>query len=254
MRRLAILALALSAMPLAPASAAARTVTYVAERVADEAPLMLSGSAGVGPGEHAFAAVATVAGTSAEGALFFGLSMDTDLRAGSVHCGDLPGAGQACSTLTGFGGLGFVVWWDEAAFDRAFVVLRGNDVRADLHSPGWTLREWTGATRVVTDADVASAGTALGRGVSAFAGAATAPGSAGSVAIGKLPCMTVAYANAGAGAGLLTGGASDAVASCADFAPPAAVSDEATTWSFTGAGTGVADTPARLVVIDAETA
>lgn len=266
MRRLAALALMLTALPLAPASAADPLLTtYVVERTtAATAPLTIRGGAGAHGGDYAFAAVAGATSRngrliSAEGALFFGLAPDSELGArtpvADVECKDVPVASGVCAgTITG-GAIAFAVWWDEPAFNRAFVVLRGVGKSVDLGergSPGWRLSRWTGSTRVVTDADLVTAGTAMGRGAGSF-GYASAPGAVrGSVAIGSLPCESFVV-GAGAGAATLTGGTKDALATCADTYPPAAAAPSSTEWVFEGAAAGVAAHPARLVVIQAPT-
>lgn len=266
MRRLAVLALLLTALPLAPASAADRLLTtWVVERTTSSpAPLTIRGGAGAHDGDYAFAAVAgaTVRDgrfTSAEGGLFFGLAPDSQVSAhtpaADVECKDVPVASGVCAGAITGGGIAFVVWWDEPAFNRAFLVLRGVGKSMDLGedgSPGWRLSRWTGTTRVVTDADMVTAGSAMGRGAGAF-GYADAPGLAGgSVAIGSLPCENFVV-GAGAGAATLTGGTKDAVATCADSSPPAAAAPGSTEWVFEGAAGGVAAHPARLVVIQAPT-
>ncbi|HWL36731.1 MAG TPA: hypothetical protein VNQ77_11105 [Frankiaceae bacterium] len=264
MRRLAALALMLTALPLAPASAADPLLTtYVVERTTSApAPLTIRGGAGAHDGEYTFAAVASATSrggrlVAAEGALFFGLAPDSELSArtpaADVECKDVPVVSGVCAgSITG-GGIAFVVWWDEPAFNRAFLVLRGVGKSMDLGedgSPGWRVSRWTGSTRVVTDADMASAGSAMGRGAGVF-GSASAPGAVGgSVAIGSLPCENFVV-GAGAGAATLTGGTKDAVATCADSYPPAAASPGSTEWVFEGASAGVAAHPARLVVIQA---
>jgi hypothetical protein len=264
MRRLAALALMLTALPLAPASAADRLLTtWVVERTTSApAPLTIRGGAGAHDGDYAFAAVAgaTVRNgrfTGAEGGLFFGIAPDSDVSArtpvADVECKDVPVASGVCAASMSGGGIAFAVWWDEPTFNRAFLVLRGVDKNMDLGedgSPGWRLSRWTGTTRVVTDADMASAGSAMGRGAGAF-GSASAPGGVGgSVAIGSLPCESLVV-GAGSGAATLTGGTKDAVATCADQAPPAAAAPGSTEWVFEGAAGGVSAHPARLVVIQA---
>lgn len=264
MRRTAAVALALAVLPLAPAGAAADPLlaTWVVERVSPTAKtLTVRGSAGALGGEHAFAAVASATVgrdgklSGADGALFFGVVPDSRIQmetpAGRVECKDIPVAATVCAQQMAVGVIAFAVWWSDVTFNRAFVVLRGRSRGIDLGehgSPGWRLRRWTGPTRVVTDADMASAGTPLGRGAGSF-GYASAPAAAGSVAIGKLPCMNAGYTNVGAGAAELRGGIRPVLATCADWYPPAAASRGATEWEFEGAAGGVSDTPARLVVI-----
>lgn len=262
MRRLApFLALSLSALPLAPvADAAGPALTaYVVERTdPDAASLTVSGGVGAGDREYALAAVATANTgangrfTSADGALFFGVTVEAyaavKTPAGTYRCGDIPVAGTACAGALAGGGIGFAVWWDDAAFDQALVVLRGRGADLDV-SVGWAASRWTGSVRVVDNADAASV-TTTGGGVAAFAGEATAPGGGrGSVAIAHPPCHLFGIAAPGAGAVALTGGAAPVVAACPDaLAPPASAASGATTWKLTGAAAGVSDVPARLVV------
>lgn len=262
MRRLAALALLLTVLPLAPVSAAdPMLATWVVERVSPTArTLSLNGGAGARDGEHAFAAVASATMGSdgkfagADGALFFGVMPDSQAEArtpaGDVACRDVPVAATVCAMQTAAGAIGFAAWWSDVTFNRAFVVLHGRDkvVRLD-RSPGWRLRRWTSPVRVVTDADMVTTGTPVGRGVGTF-GYAGAPGfPGGSVAIGKLPCLNAGYANVGAGAARLIGGPKEVVATCADWYPPASAARGSTEWELDGAASGAADTPARLVVI-----
>ena len=266
MRRLAALALTLSLVPLAPAaSAGAPTVTaWVAERVSPTATtLTVRGGAGARDGEYAFAAVASATAgrdgrfTDADGGLFFGIAPDSEGRvstpAGDTGCRDVGAGGTACVVTDAGGAIGFAMWWDDVTFNRALIVLRGRNKQVDLGeqgSPGWRLRRWTGAVRVVSDADMASASTALGRGVGTFGYAEAPGGSTGSVAIGRLPCLNAGYTNVGAGAARLFGGTKEKVATCADWYPPAAAAPGGTEWVLDGAATGVSDTPARLVVVE----
>lgn len=256
MKRLAALALSLSVLPLAPVAAAdPMLATWIVERVSASArTLEINGGAGARDGEHAFAAVASATATDADGALFFGVVPDSNARvstpAGDAECRDLPVAATACATKA-FGAIGFVVWWDDATFDKVFVVLHGRDKDVDVvDSPGWRLRRWRGPVRVVTDADVVSSGSPAARGAGAFNRAESWGGSRGSVAIGKLPCLNAGYTNVGAGAATLTGGTTDKVATCADWYPPAAAARGGTEWVLDGAAAGASDTLARLVVVD----
>ena len=265
MRRLLALALLVAALPVTSANAGDPLLaTWVVERTDPHATtLTVRGGAGARNHEYAFAAVAsaTVAKdgrfTGADGGLFFGITPDTDARARTplydVACRDIPVAGHVCSSSEAFGGSTFAIWWDDVTFNRVFVVLRGRDKDVDLGSPatpGWRLRRWDGTTRVVTDADVAEAATPAGRGAGTFSYAAAPGGSAGSVAMGKLPCLNAGYTNVGAGAARLVGGTEEKVATCADWAPPAAAAKAGTEWVLDGAATGASDTPARLVIVE----
>lgn len=261
MRKLAALALSLALLPAVPATADSYGVTaWVVERTSATATsLTVRGGVGALGGEDAFAAVssATVdrAGrfTDAEGALFAGL-VPEDPRvttpAGEVGCHDVPG-GTGCVVRSLGGVLAFAVWWDDATFDRVVVVLRGRSKDVELsESPGWRLRRWTGTVRVVDDVDVVSAATPLGRGVGTFGYADSPGGPGGSVAMGKLPCMHAGYTSAGTGAARLLGGTEERLATCADWIPPAAAARGSTEWVLDGAGSGVSDTSARLVVVE----
>jgi hypothetical protein len=268
LRALVAASLTLAFAPVSPAGAADPLLTtWVVERTSRAASeLVIDGGASAKEGEYAFAAVlsATVDETErftdAEGGMFFGITPDSDAQAstpaGDVDCDDTPAA-RVCLTMESGGAIGFVIWWSNATFNRAFVVLRGRNQGVGLGvgtSPGWTMRRWTGNVRVVTDADMASVETPFGRGAAAF-GYAEAPGaSSGSVAIGHLPCVYAGYTNAGTGAARLLGGTREVVATCADWYPPAAAATGGTEWVLDGAATGVSDVPARLVVIERPTA
>jgi hypothetical protein len=267
MRRLAAaIAAAIAAavaLPVVPAHAGTPpTTTWVVERTSSRArTLTIRG--GAGAGEHEWAMAAVVAATvgadgrfrGAEGGLFFGATAE-DAKVtgpdGVTHCKDLPVPGGVC--MSDFGAaIGFAIWWDEITFNRAFVVLRGRDASIDLGdhgSPGWRIRRWTGPVRVVGDVDDAAVEGPLGAGAGGFTKAEAVGGPGGSVAIGHPPCRSLGYTGAGSGAVRLLGGVQDAVATCADWAPPAAYKPGSTEWSFTGAIAGVSDVPARLVVIE----
>lgn len=264
MRRVAALALLLAAAPVTPADAKVTTTTWVVERTNDDQrPLTIRGDAGAGNGEYAFAAVATAdvsrSGefTAAQGVLFFGIAPDTQATTqtpvADVACRDLPTVSTVCAGQDSAGVVFFGVWWDSPSFDRAFVVLRGDDKSVDLGhkgSPGWRLRRWTGGVRVVDKGDLARTAGAMGNGAAVF-GRSEAPGGvAGSIAIGHLPCTHLSAPGYGTGAATLTGGEAEVLATCADRLPPAAYARGGTEWVLDGAVTGLSDSPARLVVID----
>ncbi len=200
MRRTALLLTALALLPLAPAGAApARPVVraWVAEKVSPDAtPVTVHGGAGVADHDYALAAVASATAgrdgrfTDADGALFFGATVDSTPRVftpgGTAGCDTLPNAGTACAELTAGGAIGFVVWWDDpAGFDRVVVAVRGLDPEAGLGDDvrGWRLRRWTGRV-TVAGGDVARATTPAGTGAGTFLSAEAPGGQAGSVAIG----------------------------------------------------------------------
>jgi hypothetical protein len=261
--RTVALALTAALLPFVPAEAATKpsVTAWVVERTAPGArSLSVSGGSGAGDGEHAFAAVASATldargrFSDAEGALFFGSDPDSDpgvsSPAGTTRCSDVPAAAQVCASSTTGAGIGFVVWWDDATFDRAFVVLAGRGKQVAIEGSGWRLRRWTGPVRVVYESDLASAGTVLGRGAAAFNAAESWGGPGGSVAIGKLPCLSAGYTQAGGGAVRLTGGTAEKLATCADWYPPAAAAPAGTEWLLDGAAAGASDTIARLVVVE----
>ncbi|HEX8001798.1 MAG TPA: hypothetical protein VF519_03795 [Mycobacteriales bacterium] len=265
MRRLALtvpLAL-LATLPAVPAHAAPELRGWVLERVSAAAtPPGVRGGASAYDHEYAYAAVASATAgedgrfDDADGALFFGSTAESDpvvrTPAGEHRCSEVPVGGTACADATAGSGIAFAVWWDEAAFDRVVVVVRGRgpavELMEDVH--GWRLSEWTGTVREVAG-DLAGADTSpYGLGSFVDAGAVGGPG--GSVAIGHPPCTQVTYASTGSGAVRLLGGTRDKVASCpATFAPPAAGAPGSTEWSLTGAAAGVSDVPVRMVVIEA---
>lgn len=261
MRRLTVLA-ALLALPVVPAHAAPPpTVTYVAERLSPTAHTVeISGGAGASDHEWALAAVvaATVdsAGrfTYAEGGLFFGAVAESGAvvrtPVATKRCADLPTAAFCANSRAG-AGIGFVIWWDDAAFNRVFVVLRGRDASASLDGTrGWRLRRWTGPVHVVADGDYAGADTVLGASAGAFAKANAVGGVRGSLSVGHPPCRTLGYTGAGTGVVQLKGGADDVTATCAVETPPAAYARGSTEWELTGEAAGMSDVPARLVVIE----
>jgi hypothetical protein len=265
MRTLAVAA-ALLALPVVPAHAAPKpppTTTWVVERTSPRATsLTIRGGAGAGDHEWAMAAVASATVgpdgrfSGAEGGLFFGTVADGDpavhTPAGTARCSDLPSTGTVCAT-TSVAAIGFMIWWDDVTFNRAFVVLRGRRASVDLgergDSPGWRLRRWTGPVRVVADTDAAGADAVLAS-ADGFTTAHAVGGPHGSIAIGHPPCRSVGYTGAGTGAVRLVGGVEEKVATCADFGPPAAYKPGSTEWTFSGAAAGMSDVPARLVVIE----
>jgi hypothetical protein len=265
MRRLMLVLPVLALLPLTSADAAERTVVraWVAERVSAAATAIeVNGGAGVNDHDYAMAAVASATVgrdgrlTGADGALFFGATIDSTpsvgTPGGSLHCEALPAAGTACSDMPAFGAIGFAVGWSDAAFNRVFVVVRGTDPSVALGRKvrGWELHRWYGRVRIARGDD-ADATTPVGFGAGAFTTAEAVGGPGGSVAIGHPPCKMAGYAAAGAGAIVLSGGTHDVVASCpADQVPPAAAAPGSTEWTLSGAVSGVSDVPARMVVIE----
>ncbi|HVF05324.1 MAG TPA: hypothetical protein VNA20_10815 [Frankiaceae bacterium] len=261
MTRIAALALLLAGLPLAPADAATTTTTWVVERTApDPERLTVGGGAGVHTGEYAMAAVATAdaepdgALRSAEGVLYVNVAATSDpyvrTPVAGASCTGTPGVSEVCSEWFAGGGLAFAAWWDDPDFDRVFVVLRGAASSVEVTGRGWRLRRWSGETRIAGD-DAVSAGVPFA-GARAFQQASARGGASGSLALGQLPCDGVGLVGAGAGAAQLTGGAAPVLTTCASAAPAAAVATGATTWTLDGAAAGLADVPARLVVIDAK--
>jgi hypothetical protein len=268
MRRTALALAALTAFPLAPALAAPKAeplTTWVVERVSPDArEVTVRGGAGAGNHDYAFAAVASATVgkdgrfESADGGLFFGATTESGAvvrtPAGNVRCDGLPSGGTACTDGLAGSGIAFAIWWGDVTFNRVLVTIRGKDRTIDLGengSPGWRIRRWTGAVRVVTSVDYASANGPLGSGAGAFGDAQSFGGPGGSVAIGHPPCQGVGYAAAGSGVVRLQGGPHEVVATCpADQVPPAAAAPGGTEWTLTGASAGVSDVPARLVVIE----
>jgi len=114
---------------------------------------------------------------------------------------------------------------------------------------GWRLRRWDGNVREYGN-DVASAsGSPYGAG--AFDDVTAIGGPRGSVAIGHPPCAYAGYASAGTGAVVLSGGRADVPSACpAPNTPPAAAMPGSAEWRLSGAIAGVADVPARLVVVE----
>ncbi|MDQ1710892.1 MAG: hypothetical protein QOE45_342 [Frankiaceae bacterium] len=268
MRRLALALAVLTALPLTAATAAPApepVTTWVVERISPAATqgLVVRGWSGAHIHDYAFAAVASATVgkdgrfASAEGALFFGVTTESGVvvrsPAGGFRCDGLPSGGTSCTEGLAGGGIAFAVSWTKPTFNRVLVVIRGTGRSMDLGrdaSPGWRVRRWAGTTRVVAAADLTSADGPLGTGAAAFNDARSAGGPDGSIAIGHPPCRTLGYGTAGTGAVLLTGDATDVVSTCpADMYPPAAASPGGTEWRLTGAGAGVSDVPARLVVV-----
>jgi hypothetical protein len=266
-RRLALALAALTAFPLTPAVAAPKptVTTWVVERTSPaKHPVTVRGGAGAPKHEWVMAAVASATVgrdgrfQSADGGVFFGATSESGAvvksPAGDVRCDGLPNGGTSCTDdgLAG-SGIAFAIFWDDPAFNRVLVTIRGVGASIDLGdkgSPGWRLRRWTGTTRIVTS-DMASADGPLGAGGAAFGDAQAPGGPGGSVAVGHPPCKGFGYAAAGSGAVRLLGGTKEAVATCpADLFPPAAAATGGTEWTFTGASAGVSDVPARLVVFD----
>ena len=264
MRGLALAALAaLPVLPL-PAGAASDPLVkaWVVERVDPSATeVVVRGGAGARDHDYAMAAVASATVgrdgrfTSAEGALFFGVSPESGFRvrgpAGETTCEDLPDR-RLCSTTTAAGAIAFAAGWSGVTFNLVLFVLRGRDASVDLGengSPGWRLRRWDCRVRIVANADAASADTALGRGAGTFANAESVGGPGGSVAIGHPPCARFVV-GLGGGAVRLAGGKQEVVSTCPSMYPPAAAAPGSTEWRLSGAAAGISDTPARLVVIE----
>lgn len=263
MRRLTLAVAALAALPL-PAHAAPQPPlrAYVLERVAaDATDPGVTGGAGANDHQYAYAAVASATVgddgrlRGADGALFFGATAESDTSAsspnGTTRCSQLPGAGQVCGSGYAAAGIAFAVWWDDAAFNRVVVVMRGHHQQLRLMDGvrGWRLRRLDGTVREVAG-DLAGASTTP-YGAGSFVDAESVGGPGGSVAIGHPPCAQVGYAGAGGGAVRLLGGTKEAVATCpATFAPPAAAAPGSTEWVLTGAAAGVSDVPVRMVVIE----
>ncbi|HEV2890240.1 MAG TPA: hypothetical protein VGX28_07660 [Frankiaceae bacterium] len=263
MRRLAAALVLAAALPVPAADAGLPPLrAYVLERVsADATDPAVRGGTWAGDGQYAYAAVASAtAGADgrfddAEGAMFFGVSATSDpsvsTPAGRVQCSAVPAAGTACVDGMAGGGIAFLVWWEDATFDRVVVAMRGHDQRVELddHVRGWRLSAWRGPVREVAG-DLATA-TATPYGAGSFVDAESVGGPGGSVAIGHPPCTQVGYVSGGAGAVRLLGGTREVVGSCpATFSPPAAAAPGSTEWSLTGAAGGVSDVPVRMVVIE----
>jgi hypothetical protein len=268
MRRLALVLAVVTAFPLSPVSAAPPKIgisTWVVERVKPNArALSISGGASAWNHDYAFAAVASVSldkdgrFADAEGGLFYGAAAESGVfvrtPAGDVACGGLPNGGTACHDGLAGAGIAFAIWWDNASFNKVFVVLRGSDRSAKIDtksSPGWRIRPWTGPVRVVTNADYGSVMGPLGTGVTVSGDATAAGGSTGSVAIGHPACASYGVAAAGSGVVTLQGGTKDVTRTCPkDVAPPAAAAPGGTEWTLSGASAGQTDVPTRLIVIE----
>jgi hypothetical protein len=265
MRRLLPALLLLAVVP-APARAVTQPPlrAYVLERVSDDAtPPGVAGGAGADNHQYAFAAVASANVNdegrfdAAEGVLFFGATAESDpyvtTPATGARCSDVPPASSVCGSGSWSGAaIAFIVWWDgPVTFNRVVVVMRGmrQGVKLVDGVRGWVVRPWKGTVREV-GGDLASA-SATPYGGGGFTKTTAVGGPGGSVAIGHPPCAYAGTVSAGTGAVRLSGGPSDVVSACpAPNTPPASAMPGSTEWQLDGGVVGVADVPARLVVVE----